>query len=79
MPKVSLSPDKQQDEALRRLIRMAMAREGYTTQKALAKKMNCSEAILSYRLRNPDSFSRRELRHIRKILRISQEELAAVI
>ena len=79
MPKVNLAADKHRDEEMRRLIKMAMAREGYETQRALAKKLRCKEETLSRRLRKPDSFTRRELRQICKVLRITGEELASVI
>ena len=79
MPKVYLTKDDKLDEDFRRLIRVGMARQGIDTQKELARKMRCSDETMSYRLRNPDSFSRRELRHICKILKIAPEELAEVI
>lgn len=79
MPKVYLTQSDKADEAFRRLIKMAMAREGIETQKALAKKMKCKDETLSYRLHHPGSCSVRELRHLRRILKITVEEMGEVI
>ena len=79
MPKVYITQSDKADEAFRRLIKMAMAREGIESQKALAKKMKCNDNTLSYRLRNPGSCSVRELRHFRRILKITAEEMGEMI
>lgn len=79
MPKVYLTQSDKADEAFRRMIKVAMAREGIDTQKALAKRMKSKESTLSYRLHHPDSLSVRELRHMRRILKLTADEIGEVI
>lgn len=79
MPKVYLTKNEKKDEELRRLFKMAMAREGISTQRELAKRLKCREQTVSYRLRNPDSFTREELKDYCRVLRISSAELGEVV
>ena len=79
MPKVYLTADAKKDEEFRRLVKMAMAREGIYTQRELAKRLICKELTVSKRLREPDTISRRELRNYCKVLKISAEEIGAVV
>lgn len=79
MPKVYLTENDKTDEKLRRLIKMAMAREGINSQRELAKRLKCREQTISYRLNNPDSFTRKELRKYCRVLKISGEELGEAV
>lgn len=79
MPKVYLTKNDKKDEQLRRLIKMAMAREGIDSQRELAKRLKCREQTVSYRLRHPDSFTREELKDYCRVLRISGAELGEVL
>lgn len=79
MPKVYLTQSDKADEIFRRIVKVAMIREGIESQRMLAKRMKCKETTLSYRLHHPDSLSVRELRHMRRILKLSAEELMEVI
>ena len=79
MPRVYVTQSDKADEAFRRLIKMAMAREGIDTQKALAKRMKSKENTISYRLHHPGSLSLRELRTLRRILKLTEDEIGEVI
>ena len=79
MPRVYVTQSDKADEAFRRMIKVGMAREGIDTQRALAKRMKSKDNTISYRLQNPGSLSLREFRILRKILKLTADEIGEVI
>ncbi len=70
MPKITLTEKAKNDELLRRVIRMGMARQGMSTVSQLASRVGLGRSTLSAKLVDPDTFRLGELRRIYKTLRM---------
>lgn len=74
MPKTRLDKDNR----LQHLIRRYMF-EADMAVPALARRMNLSEATMYTRMRDTDGFKVSELKKLRRIIRIPEEEFRSVI
>ena len=79
MPKLKISEQEQKDRAFVGLIKLKMELEGYPRQQDLAERLNINRSTLSYKINNPDAFTRRELRRLFQVLKFTPEDKARVI
>lgn len=77
MPKVTLTEQARVDEKLLRYIRRQRG-DLDLTQREVAQKIGLHEDTFSRRLKDPDTFTRRELRCLFKVLHFTEEEIREV-
>jgi len=78
MPKLKERPEVTQDKLFRGLISKYMIISGYDVQE-LADKLHIHRVTLHRKLKNPDSFTRGELRRLFQILKFTDEEKGLVM
>ena len=78
MPNTHLSARVEAQRQLDRLIRMYVS-ANRTSLKELSKRINCSPSTLERRMNNPGNFTLAELRLLRMVLGIPQNEMTEAI
>ena len=79
MPKLRDSPGEKQDKLFKALTVKNMTLCGYNHNNELAIKMRMHEQTLNYKLKDPDKFTRKELRKLFTLLNFTEEEKGMVI
>ena len=67
------------DDMFRRYVKSHCALRGVNSQYELSKLVTTSPATMSYKLRNPDRFTRRELQRLFEVLNFSDKEKLEVM
>lgn len=79
MPKLKDSPEVAQDKLFKALTAKNMMLCGYNHNNELAIKMRMHEHTLNYKLKDPDKFTRKELRRLFALLKFTEEEKGAIM
>ena len=74
MPKLKVTEKQKADDALRFAVKVARLKLDMT-QKELAHIIGMCEPTLISRLKDPDKFTRGELRHLYKALHFSRDDI----
>lgn len=79
MPKLKERPESKQDKLFQALLSKNMKICGYDRIEDVAERLQIHKVTLGYKVRDPDKFTRRELRRLFSILKFSQEEKSQVM
>lgn len=79
MPKLKERPEQKQNKMFTALLKKNMELSGITEYQELAGRIGINKTTMCYKLKEPDKFTRRELRKIFCILKFSDEEKSAVM
>jgi hypothetical protein len=79
VPKLRDSDEVKRDRLFKAYAAKNMALCGYDHNKDLAPRMHMHQRTFNYKMRDPDKFTRKELRTLFQILKFSDEEKAGIM
>ncbi|WP_130861465.1 helix-turn-helix domain-containing protein [Bacilliculturomica massiliensis] len=79
MPKLKERQDEKQDRLFAAFLAKNMALRQISSQDEIAKMLGINRSTLNYKLKNPDRFTRKELRSLFKMLGFTDEEKSQVV
>lgn len=79
MPKLKDSPEVAQDKLFKALVAKNMTLCGFKNNRELAARALIGEKAFYLKIKDPDKFTRKELRRLFTILKFTEEEKGSVI
>lgn len=79
MPKLKDSPEATQDKLFKALVAKNMTLCGISNNRELASKAHIGEKAFYLKIKDPDKFTRKELRRLFSLLKFTEEEKGQII
>lgn len=79
MPKLKDSPEEKQDKLFKALVAKNMALYGCKNNRELAARLHIGEKAFYLKIKDPDRFTRKELRRLFTLLKFTEEEKGMVV